>query len=180
MRRRPAAAQYPDAVPHCALSHCRGLADGHISEILVQLRQLGCERLGCTTLYQLVEAVRSELTLRNRPHGDCPVCLQPLDGCRFVRTPCMHFYHSQCFAAYLEHRQCPSSGACCPVCRSALQPSDCCQGGDGPGAALVDSDAPQVRSTGCASRVPAARAQLPVTVLAAARPARLCAVGGAA
>ena len=77
-----------------------GLGDAREAALLQRLQADAAESAGSMMLGMLCEAARDQLTLMNRPEGDCIFCLSPL--CEepaaaaesvLLKLPCYHCFH---------------------------------------------------------------------------------------
>ncbi len=58
---------------------------------------------GTPVIFELVEQAREFLTESNVPACNCAICLNDIvDGDHFRKTPCEHYFHTNCLGRYAE------------------------------------------------------------------------------
>ena len=87
------------------LSRTRGLSDANQTSLLKLLHssvaELSEEGIGC--IWTLVDAAREFLSERNVP-GECPICLDEVDGSECFRAPCYHCFHRSCVGEWWRRK----------------------------------------------------------------------------
>eukprot|EP01111_Echinosteliopsis_oligospora_P010265 TRINITY_DN3164_c0_g1_i1.p1 TRINITY_DN3164_c0_g1~~TRINITY_DN3164_c0_g1_i1.p1 ORF type:complete len:181 (-),score=39.37 TRINITY_DN3164_c0_g1_i1:81-623(-) len=119
--------EYPKQAPKISVRKMRGINQHGADDLLSKLRESSSHRQNSNSepfLFDVIEQAREEMTVNNRPHGECAICLCVFDENGhenmdwFVKTDCYHYFHDECFKSY---RNCQNSGdLLCPVCRSPL------------------------------------------------------------
>ncbi|XP_022085853.1 protein SPT2 homolog [Acanthaster planci] len=113
--------QYPQRLPEITVRNPRGVSDEHIASLGAKLNQIAAERQGGAMLYELIEVAKESLTSNNTPSCQCVICLHGFTETDvFTRTPCYHYFHSQCLARYLKHAQENEEECVCAVCREPV------------------------------------------------------------
>ncbi|XP_052229188.1 E3 ubiquitin-protein ligase RNF25-like isoform X2 [Dreissena polymorpha] len=135
--------QYPDIPPEFTIKNPRGIGEEEIQSLVEDMHALCEERRGGPVLYELIELAKESLTAGNTPHCACMICLEHfLEGEKFTRTQCYHYFHESCLGRYVQHAlnktpdTVPAHTAVadlqrnkllCPVCREEISYSAACE-----------------------------------------------------
>eukprot|EP00124_Ichthyophonus_hoferi_P003520 Ihof_evm2s308 gene=Ihof_evmTU2s308 len=96
--------QYPNHIPVFELFNMRGLDDKDVASFVDDLKMTSENNKGSCVLYQLFEICKERLNQLNAaPRGLCAICLEGFKSKEFMKTPCYHHLHIECFTAYTHY-----------------------------------------------------------------------------